>query len=72
MKPETAQRLNLAFIAATAALFVQALGYKLGFRGKFEQWESSTSWSEVITAAPNFVILSLVIAGLVYFWPRHQ
>ena len=72
MKPETAQRLHLAFIAATAALFVQVLSYKLGFRGKFEQWESSTSWSELVAAAPNFVILSLAVAGLAYFWPRQK
>ena len=72
MRPETAQRLHQAFIAAIATLLVQALSYKLGFRGKYVQWDSSTSWQELAAAAPNFVILSIAIAGLVYFWPRQQ
>ena len=72
MKPATAQRLHLALISATAALLVQALGYKFGFRGKYQQWESITSWSEVVAVAPNFIILSLAVASLVYFWPRYR
>lgn len=70
MKPRTIRHLHLAFVAANATLLMQALGYKLGFRGKYQQWESTTSWSEVAAAMPNFLVLSLAVAVLVYFWPR--
>jgi hypothetical protein len=71
MKPRTAERLHLAFLFATAALLVQTISYKFGFRGKFHPWETSTSWSDVAAEMPIFIVISLAIAGIVYFWPRH-
>ena len=63
-----AERLHRSFGAGVGSLAVLALGYKLGYRGKYNSADSSTSWSDVAVNLPSFIVLALLVAGLVYFW----
>jgi len=62
------ERLHRSVVAAVSVFCIFALARKLGFRGKFQPWDPSTSWGDVAAVLPSFAILSLLVGGAVYFW----
>ena len=61
-----ALRINKATIFSAIFLIILSLAYKLGYRRKYEPWETSTSWADFINAFPE-ILLATVIAGLLFF-----
>ncbi|GGA78792.1 hypothetical protein GCM10011521_16260 [Arenimonas soli] len=73
MSKQTNRRIDRLRVAAFsgAALYVfLILLFKLGFRGKFSKWDGSTTWAEVGSVAPSFLVASIAVAAITYFWPR--
>ena len=61
-----ALRINKATIFSALFLIILSLAYKFGYRSKYEPWETSTSWADLINAFPE-ILLATVIAGLLFF-----
>jgi hypothetical protein len=64
----TADRLHRSLAAAVFAFCIFVTAHKLGFRGKFRAWESSTTWADVLAALPSYAVLALFVGGIIYFW----
>ncbi|MDG2517569.1 hypothetical protein [Lysobacter soli] len=62
------ERLHWAFAGGIAFLVVALIGYWLGFRGKGRAFDSTTTWADLLEAAPSFFVLSVLVGGCVYFW----
>jgi ABC-type proline/glycine betaine transport system permease subunit len=69
--PKTALRIHKALIISVCAFIFLSLSYKLGSRGKYEAWDTSSGWAELIQTLPSISLVALLIGLLYFVWPRN-
>jgi hypothetical protein len=69
MTPDTLIRLKRAAIFSVCAFILFVIDSKFSHYSKFSGYITPKSWSFIANNLDAYILISLCIGGLAYFWP---